>query len=97
MAEPLRKWDPAERIKSPEDARDWLRQFEADGTPEEFADALGDIARAYGMMRLAEETGIPIETLYAAVNRRPIELDTLLPILEALGVKHSASPANAAE
>ena len=92
MTQKLSRFDPAEKIRSQDDARRWLKAFEDDGTPEEFAAALGDVARAYGMMRLAEEVGMPVDLLYAAVNRYPAELGALLPILEALGVsatKHS--------
>jgi probable addiction module antidote protein len=70
-------------------SRQRLKQFEGDGSAEEFAVALGDIARAYGMMRIAEETSITVDALYAAVNGYPADLGTLLPILEAFGVSTS--------
>jgi probable addiction module antidote protein len=96
----LSRFDPAENIDTPEDARLWLKQFEPDGTPTEYAGALGDVARAYGMAQLARETGIPVEQLFEALNRYPPRLEDLRPILEKLGVapqEQTALPKNAAE
>jgi len=95
----LSEWDPAERIKNAKDARAWLKEFEPDGTPEEFVAALGDVARAFGMAQLAKEVGIPADQLFAALNRYPPRLDDLRPILERLGVNppDQSLPKDAAE
>ncbi len=85
-------FDPAERINSEEEASLWLKEFEQDGTPTEFVSAIGDVARAYGIVALAKQTGIPAGKLFAALNRYPPQMEDLAPILEALGVstaKHS--------
>jgi probable addiction module antidote protein len=96
----LSKWDPAENIETPEDARLWLKEFEPDGTAAEFVRALGDIARAYGMAQLAKEIGISAEQLFEAVNRYPPQLAELLPLLEKLDIhprEPAAAPKDAAE
>lgn len=85
-AELLRKWDPAERIADEDDARLWLKEFEADGTPAEFTAALGDVARALGMAQISAMTGIPAKALFEVLNGPNPEMSDLAPILEALGV-----------
>jgi probable addiction module antidote protein len=86
--EPLRKWDPAERISSIDDAKDWLKAFEDDGTPAEFTSALGDVARALGMAQIAKATGIPVKSLFEVLNQHPEPgMTQLAPILEAMGIR----------
>lgn len=55
--------------------------------------ALNDIAKARGMSQMARDTGIDRVTLYRAleVDRKP-RLDTVLKILQGLGVCLSAAP-----
>jgi probable addiction module antidote protein len=96
MSVAAKTFDPAEQIRTEEDARLWLKEFEADGTSGEFASAVGDIARAYGMAQLAKQTGIPADVLFAALNRYPPDMSELAPILEAMGVSVD-KPADAAE
>lgn len=52
------------------------------------AAALGDIARARGMMRLAKATGMTREGLYKALSKdgNP-SLGTVLKVMRALGLK----------
>ena len=52
------------------------------------AAALGDIARARGMMGLAKETGLTREGLYKALSMEGNpSLGTVLKVLKALGLK----------
>ena len=52
------------------------------------AAALGDIARARGMMGLAKETGLTREGLYKALSMEGTpSLGTVLKVLKALGLK----------
>jgi len=55
--------------------------------------ALGDIARARGMVQLAKDTGLGRESLYKALapGAKP-RCDTVLKIARALGVKLTAAP-----
>ena len=50
--------------------------------------ALGDIARAKGMSRVASDAGLSRESLYKALSgERNPTLDTVLRVLGALGLK----------
>ena len=55
--------------------------------------ALGDIARARGMTKLARETGLGRESLYKALSQsgNP-EFSTIMKVVEALGLRLHASP-----
>ncbi|SRR5579883_1943942 len=61
---------------------------EAADDPGLIAAALGDIARARGMMNLARETGLTREGLYKALSKdgNP-SFGTVLKVLRALGLK----------
>ncbi len=58
------------------------------------AAALGDIARARGMVQLAKDTGLTREGLYKALSKdgNP-SLDTVLKVMHALGLKFAAQSA----
>src|SRR3984957_7694138 len=61
---------------------------EAGDDPAFIAVALGNIARAYGMVRLAKDTGLTREGLYKALSAdgNP-SLGTVLKVMRALGLK----------
>jgi len=62
-----------------------------DGDPALIAAAIGDAARAHGMTRMAQETGLAREALYRALSEsgNP-EFTTVLKVLRAL--EHEAEP-----
>ena len=62
-----------------------------DGDFAVIAAAIGDAARAYGMTRLAKDTGLAREALYRALSSdgNP-EFATILKVLRALGLKLAA-------
>jgi|SRR5581483_12320156 len=88
--ETFSRWDPADYLKSEEDMAAYLQACleEAPEDPALISAALGDIARARGMMRLANETGLTREGLYKALSKdgNP-SLGTVLKVLKALGLK----------
>lgn len=52
------------------------------------AKALGDIARAKGMTRVARDAGLSRESLYKALSgERAPEFDTILKVTRALGIQ----------
>jgi probable addiction module antidote protein len=58
--------------------------------------ALGEIARAQGMMKISRETGLAREALYRALSERGNpELATVLRVLKALGLQVAIKPARA--
>jgi probable addiction module antidote protein len=88
-------YDAAEFLRDNEDCALYLQAvMEEDGvTTQNIAAALGDIARARGMTRLARETGLAREALYRALSRdgNP-SLSTLLKVTRALGVQLTTRP-----
>lgn len=93
-----RAWDAADHLESGEERAAYLEAaLEAsmeDGDPAVVAAALGDIARARGMTRVARETGMGRESLYRALSRdgNP-ELATVLRVVRALGLRlHAGAP-----
>lgn len=61
--------------------------------PAFIAAALGDVARARGMVQLAKETGLTREGLYKALSKdgNP-NFGTVLKVLHALGLKITLQP-----
>jgi probable addiction module antidote protein len=84
------RYDVADYLKSREDLAAYLDACmeEAGADAVYIAAALGDIARASGMARLAKETGISREGLYKALSSdgNP-SLATVLKVVKALGLK----------
>ncbi|QNM96638.1 addiction module antidote protein [Chitinimonas koreensis] len=91
-----RAWDPAEHLDSEEDMAAYLEAALEDGDPALVTAALGDIARAKGMTRIAREAGLSRESLYKALspNGNP-ELATILKVVSVLGLRLHATPAPA--
>ena len=83
-------FDAADYLTSDEDAVAYLEACmeEAGDDPSFIAAALGDVARARGMMQLAKETGLTREGLYKALSAdgNP-SLGTVLKVMRALGMK----------
>jgi len=83
-----RPFDMANYLESDEDAAEYLRLVLEDGDPALLAAALGDIARARSMTKLAEDTGLSRESLYKSLSgERAPSSDTLFKVMRALGFK----------
>ena len=90
MSLKLNTWDIQEHIASTE-ARQayWLAALEEAGDdPEYMAQVLGDIAKSYGMSKIAQETGLSREGLYKSFgkNGNPSFM-TVNKVANALGLK----------
>ena len=88
------RYDVAEHLRTPEEMAAYLEACleEADGDAAFVAKALGDIARAKGMSQIARDTGLSRESLYKALSGdRSPSFDTILKVIEALGLKLHAS------
>ena len=84
------RYDVAEHLRSPEEMAAYLDAcFEEAGDDASFiAKALGDIARAKGMSAVARDTGLSRESLYKSLSgKRNPGFDTILKVMEALGLK----------
>jgi len=88
-------FDVAEHLRTPEEMAAYLEASieEADGDASFIAKALGDIARAQGMTKIAQNTGLSRESLYKALSGERIpSFDTILKVITALGLKLHAEP-----
>ncbi|MDR0672887.1 MAG: putative addiction module antidote protein [Zoogloeaceae bacterium] len=85
-----RRWDVQEHLKTEEDIQGYLQACfeEAGDDPAFIAAALGDVARARGMVRLARETGLHRDTLYKALSGEGNpSFATVMKVCAALGLK----------
>ena len=66
----LSRYDVAEHLRTPEEMAAYLDACieEANGDAAFIAKALGDIARAQGMTKIAVETGLSRESLYRSLD-----------------------------
>ena len=81
-------WNSAEHLKSDEDIAWYLEAVFEDGDPALIAHAIGVVARAKGMTRIAKKAGLGRESLYKALSPdgNP-EFATVLKVMRALGLK----------
>lgn len=86
----LTPWDPVEHLKTEEDIALYLEAAmeEAGDDASYIAAVLGDIARARGIMALAEQTGMTRMGLYKALRKggNP-SLATVVKVAKVLGLK----------
>lgn len=86
--ETFTRFDTADYLKSEEDMVAYFEACLAEGDTRLVSVALGNIARARGMMKLAQETGLTREGLYKALSAEGNpSLDTVLKVTKALGLK----------
>ena len=91
------RYDIAAHLRTPEEMAAYLEACleEADGNAAFIAKALGDIARAKGMAQVARDSGLSRESLYKALSgERSPDFDTILKVVEALGLKLHAEAAH---
>ncbi len=84
------KYDVSEHLRTPEEMAAYLEAWleEANGDATLIAKAIGDIAKAKGMSRVARDAGLSRESLYKALSgERSPGFDTILRVLSALGLK----------
>ena len=90
------EFDPSTFLDSEETIAEYLTAALEDGDPDVFLSAVGYVAKARGMSVIAESTGLGRESLYKAVapGSKP-RYDTVLKVLDSLGVKVTISPSSA--
>ncbi len=81
-------WDSTAYLTTESAIGDYLEAVFEDGDPALIAHALGIVARAKGMTKIARATGLGRESLYKALSPggNP-ELATVLKVMHALGLK----------
>lgn len=90
-----RPYDAAMHLRNEKECALYLQAAidEAEGDSSIIVAALGDIARARGMMQLANETGLSREGLYKALSPEGNpSFATVAKVIEALGLRLHASP-----
>ena len=86
------KFDAAEYLGSEEEIAAYLSAVMEENDPDLLIAALGDIARARGMAKLAEDTGLNRESLYKALRpgAKP-RFETIFRIMRALNINLAAT------
>jgi len=82
----ISKFDIAEYLDNDAMITEYLNTILEDGDSDDFITALGHVAKARGMSKLAEETGMSRPSLYKALSHgsKP-QFDTILKVLRAFG------------
>jgi len=80
--------DIAKYLDTEERIAGYLDSVLEDNDPQLLVAALGDVARARGMAKIAEQTGISREALYRALkpNKKP-RFETISKVCTALGLR----------
>ena len=88
-----RKWDSSEFLDDQEDIDAYLQFAFESGEPHQITKALGNAAKAQGMLDVANKTGISREHLYTSLgeNGNPT-LQTLTKVMDTLGYQLSVVP-----
>ena len=86
-----REFNIANYLTSQELITEYINQVLADGDTDELLEAIGHIARARSMTRVAKETGLQRESLYKSLKAgaNP-KFDTVVKVLNSFGVKLQA-------
>jgi probable addiction module antidote protein len=93
MTEKFTTYDPADDLGSDEAIEIFMSEAFDTGDAGYIAYALGVVARARGMARIAQETGLSREQLYRSFSERGNPtLRTTLTIMRALGLEMTARP-----
>ena len=89
----IRKWDSSEFLEDKEEINAYLQVAFESGDPRQITKALGNAAKAQGMIDIANKTGITREHLYTglSVNGNPT-LQTLTKVIDTLGYQLSVVP-----
>lgn len=86
-------WDRTDSLTSEDDVAAALNVALSEGDETDFLLAVGDIARAYSMGKIAQETGLSRESLYRALSAEGNpRFTTVLSVLDSLGYQFEINP-----
>ena len=90
----LSSFDASRYLDSEEAVAEFIDAALETGEPAVLIRALGEVARAQGMARVAKRSGLGRESLYKALapGAKP-RFETVMKVARALGVKFTAQPA----
>ena len=88
----LKKFDVIDFLDSDEAIIEYLNAALEEGDSKFFVKAVGDVARAKGMMKVARNTGLGRQNLYRSLSRggNP-RIGTLFRVLDALDIRLSVA------
>jgi probable addiction module antidote protein len=86
-------WDPAEYLETEEQITVYLDDIFKSGDPDLIIAAIGDVARARGMSKIADDTNKGRESLYKSLSQggNP-SFETILKVLSSMGFGLRPSP-----
>ncbi|MBY5951671.1 putative addiction module antidote protein [Algoriphagus sp. NF] len=87
------KFDIADYLESKEMIAEYLNTVLEDGNSSDVINAIGHIAKAMGMSKIAEETGMSRPSLYKALSdgAKP-QFETIMKVLRAIGGQINIKP-----
>ena len=90
------KFDIADYLNSKEMIAEYLNVVLEEGDDTEIVSAIGHIAKAIGMTKIAEETGMSRPSLYKALSdgAKP-QFSTIMKVLKAVGGQIQINPVTA--
>ncbi|MGY6520252.1 MAG: addiction module antidote protein [Mongoliitalea sp.] len=90
------KFDIADYLDSKEMIAEYLNSVLEEGDNDDVVVALGHIAKAIGMSKIAEETGMSRPSLYKALSTgsKP-QFETIMKVLKAVGGQLRINPTSA--
>ena len=93
MKTKLYSWNLEDSLKTPEERAAYIEAAMAENDPAFFAIALGDVARAEGMSKIARKAKVGRENLYRAFSPggNPT-MATVMRVLNALGLTLRVTP-----
>ena len=96
MALTTTRFDSAAYLDSDEAVGAYLDEALETADPAFIVQALGTVARARGMTQIAKDAGLSRESLYRALSAEGNpEFDTVIRVLQALGLRLSVTPVEA--
>ena len=96
MKTKLYKWNIEDSLKTPEDRAAYIEAAMEENDPEFMTIALGDVAKAEGMSKVARKAKVTRENLYRACapGGNPT-IATMMRVLNALGLTIRVAPVGA--
>jgi probable addiction module antidote protein len=87
------KFDIADYLDSNEMIAEYLNEVLENGNENDLITAIGNVAKAIGMSKIAEKTGLSRPSLYKALNdgAKP-QFATIMKVLKALGGQITINP-----
>jgi len=87
------KFDIADYLDSKEMIAEYLNNVLEEGNDSDVINAIGHIAKAIGMTKISEETGLSRPSLYKALsNGSKPQFATIVKVLRAIGGQIQVSP-----